>query len=79
VAFGGGVNLCRARPWYRELLNERKNFGNNGASTAHHRHLGWALSRNAAHMLLLIAVAARAALRAEANRSGGGGKARLNL
>jgi hypothetical protein len=30
-------------------------------------------------MLLLIALVVRAALRAEANRSGGGGEARLNL
>ena len=79
MAFGGGVNLCRARPRYRELLNKREHLGDNGAGAAHQRHLSWALARDAAHTLLLIALVVRAALRAEANRSGGGGKARLNL
>lgn len=79
VAFSGGVNLCRTCPRYCKLLNERKNFGNNGASASHQRHLGWALPRNAAHMLPLIALAVRAALRGEADRGGGGGEAGLNL
>ena len=79
VTFGGGINLRRARPRHCELLNKREHLGNNGASAAHQRHLGWALSGDAAHMLPLIAVAVLAALRGEADRGGGGGEARLNL
>jgi hypothetical protein len=79
VTFGGGVNLCRARPRYGELLNKREHLSDNGTSAAHQRHLSWALSCDAAHMLPLIALVVRAALRGQADRSGGGGKARLDL
>jgi hypothetical protein len=79
VAFGGGVNLRRARPRHCELLNKREHLGNNGASAAHQRHLNWALSGDTTHMQPFIAVAVRAALRAEADRRSGGGETRLNL